>query len=443
MCVATVIISLVVLILSIALFHAEQNVQSGSFEQLIVTLQWAYMWCLDNPYNNIVYEPLTCVGRLLIIALTIVKIAIVAVPAGLLTEGFLTTVGEEKRARELNEYYERIKKSFRRSGNKTLRTYLNGLPNKGGNAFTLLNFVPQHIPVSRLQIRQGLNHKDIFNVCLKYPDLCLKNLADATENPTDEQFVVEMFAKNRPYGCCINRNSKVTIVCPTGFSEVGIGWFGYYLSKLGGFNYVCKSIEADPNELDSFYNLSDEPLYNKMTRAEFTRKDTEALQMLTEKENLREAFLGDLKAVVNKDSWVIILADHQKNEENTIDLHFASALKDSTQTTILDDATYKALYETLSSVVSTEFGMTTIAPSARYPLMKKNLAYRLQGEGIECNTFVLRPSADLININEKKLVVALRMAQVISQQLDEGKGVREEDVKDFASTGFGYMEHIP
>ena len=114
MCVATVIIPLVVLILSVALFHAEQNVQSGSFEQLIVTLQWAYMWCLDNPYNNTVYEPLTCVGRLLIIALAIVKIAIVAVPAGLLTEGFLTAVGEEKRARELNEYYERIKKSFRR-----------------------------------------------------------------------------------------------------------------------------------------------------------------------------------------------------------------------------------------------------------------------------------------------------------------------------------------
>lgn len=78
-----------------------------------------------------------------------------------------------------------LKKSFRRSGNKTLRTYLNGLPNKGGNAFTLLNFVPQHIPVSRLQIRQGLNHKDIFNVCLKYPDLCLKNPADATENPAE------------------------------------------------------------------------------------------------------------------------------------------------------------------------------------------------------------------------------------------------------------------
>ena len=76
-------------------------------------------------------------------------------------------------------------------------------------------------------------------------DLLLKNLADANGNAADEQFVVEMFPKNRPYGCCINRGSKVTIVCSRGFSRVGIGWYGYYLSKLGGFNDVCKSIEVD------------------------------------------------------------------------------------------------------------------------------------------------------------------------------------------------------
>ena len=61
-------------------------------------------------------------------------------------------------------------------------------------------------------------------------------------------------------------------------------------------------------------------------------------------------------------------------------------------------------------------------------------------EGMACNAFVLRPSSHLMNFDTRRMVVALRMAQVISQQLDDGRGVREADVKDFATTGFGYKE---
>lgn len=217
--------------------------------------------------------------------------------------------------------------------------------------------------------------KDIFEVCRRYPDLLLKNLADANGNAADEQFVVEMFPKNRPYGCCINRDSKVTIVCPRGYSRVGIGWYGYYLSKLDGFNYVCKSIEIDPNELDSYYNLSDEPLYNRVPSSEYTSKDTEALKMLEKKKKSRATYFGDIKALADKkDSWVIILADHQKNEENSFDLHF------------------------------------------------------------------VRLSTQFVNFEENKLVVAMRIAQVISRQFDEGKGICADDFKDFATPAFGFAE---
>ena len=46
--------------------------------------------------------------------------------------------------------------------------------------------------------------------------------------------VREMSPINRPYGCCINRNSRVTIVSTSGFDEVGTSWFTYYLAKFGG-----------------------------------------------------------------------------------------------------------------------------------------------------------------------------------------------------------------
>jgi hypothetical protein len=106
----------------------------------------------------------------------------------------------------------------------------------------------------------------------------------------------------------------------------------------------------------------------------------------------------------------------------------------------MDKQRYETFYKEFATVMEAEFALSATPQSARYPLMKNNLAYRLGQEGIAYNAFVLRPSSHLMNFDTKRLVVALRMAQVISQQLDSGKGINEADVKDFATTGFGYKE---
>ena len=118
----------------------------------------------------------------------------------------------------------------------------------------------------------------------------------------------------------------------------------------------------------------------------------------------------------------------------------ASALKDGSQSTVKNTAAYEALYETLATVVADEFGLVCTPQSVRYPLLKKNVAYHLQRKGVEGNIFVLRPSTQLVNFKENKLVVALRMAQVISEQLDGCKGMDRNDVKDFATSAFGFAE---
>ena len=437
--VSGIVLALVTMLFAIALFIAEHSSSPDySFWDALV---WTFVKYVEDP-ADIVSPPVTVLGQVIGTLVGVLGIAIFAVPAGLIGSGLMEAMDENKREKELDEYYDRVRKTFRRNENKALRIYLNSLPDKGAEDILRFNFVPQYTPVTRLQIRQGMDMKDIFEVCRKYPDLLLKNLADANGNAADEQFVVEMFPKNRPYGCCINRGSKVTIVCPRGFSRLGIGWYGYYLSKLGGFNYVCKSIEVDPNELDSYYNLSDEPLYNRMPSSEYTCKDTEALKMIEKKKKSRAAYFGDIKALTDKkDSWVIVLADHQKKDENIFDLHFASALKDGSQSTVKDTVAYEALYETLSAAVADEFGMVCTPKSERYPLKKKNAAYHLQRMGLESNIFVLRLSTQLVNFAENKLVVALRIAQVISRQLDGGKGIERGDVKDFATPAVGFAEN--
>ena len=82
--------------------------------------------------------------------------------------------------------------------------------------------------------------------------------------------------------------------------------------------------------------------------------------------------------------------------------------------------------------------MTSDLHSQRFPLTKNNLGYRLQQKGIVCNAFVIRPSCEVINFDNRRLLIAYRIATVISRQLDGGRGIQPDDVKDFKETGFGY-----
>ena len=438
--VSILLLGIVTMIFAFLLWLAEGRINPdfGLGDALV----WTFVKYVDDP-ADVATAPVTIFGQVVGTMVGILGMAFFAVPAGLIGSGLMDAMDEKKHEEELEEYHKRIHKAFRRASNKSLRSYLNTLPDKGGEALSKLNFVPQYIPVSRLQVRQGIDLKDVFEVCQKFPEFRLKNLAEAVseeENPED-RFVVEHFPLNTSYGCCIDRASHVTIVCPTGFSDVGIGWFSYYLAKLGGFNYISKEIEIDPDELDSFYNMSPEPLYNKKKRAEYTHKDKEAQKIFNEKQKLRKDFLADIKKVTKKqDSWVIIMADHLKNSDNIVDFHFTDNLQDGTQPTVKDREKFRTLYEKFSATMKEELSLNSELGSKRYPLLKKNLAYRLQAEGVESNAFVLRPSSSLMNFNAKKLVIAFRMAQVISIVLDNEKGIDTDSAKDLATPAFGYVE---
>ena len=47
-----------------------------------------------------------------------------------------------------------------------------------------------------------------------------------------------------------------------------------------------------------------------------------------------------------------------------------------------------------------------------------------------------------MNFDDRKLLIAFRMAQFISEQLDGNKGITDNDVKDLKETGFGFKERI-
>ena len=125
---------------------------------------------------------------------------------------------------------------------------------------------------------------------------------------------------------------------------------------------------------------------------------------------------------------------------NQYDFHLANSKKDGSASTVRDQQQYEQLLQAFDQMMQSEYQLTTSLHSQRFPLTKNNLGYKLQRDGICSNTFVLRPSCDIINFQNAKLLYAFRIAQLLSEQLDGNRGIQDDDVKDFKETGFGYKE---
>lgn len=416
-------LAVITIVLSFILFLLEHDKNPEMLGNGWRSIVWSFAKYIGDP-GLIVDEPVvTTGGKIISFLVGILGIAIFAVPIGLLSSGFSEAIEQAQRTTELKDFRQRLTKAFHRSGNKSLREYLESLPDKGGDGFKTLNIVPQNIPVSKLQVRQGLKMDDIIETCNEFGEFRIKNLTVALgdEELAADRFVVEHFPLNRKYGCYLPRQSKVTVVCTTSWDEVGIGWFAYYIAKMGGFNYISKEVEADMSEPDSFFNLTP--------------------QKPEEQSENRKSFIEDLNKVVAETNWVIIIAEHLKTSTNPTDFHFADAKKGGTDSTVNDQEVYQHFIVCFSDAMKEEFGLSTMSRSPRYPLLKKNLGYAIREKHKNVNVFVLRPSSELMNFNTRKLAIAYRMAQLISEQLDGGRGMTDTDMADLKKGGFGYKEN--
>ena len=412
-------ITVITVILSFLLYLVEHTANPEVMGDGWKSIVWAFAKYLGDP-GKIADMPLvTPAGQVLAFIIGLMGIAFFAVPIGLLSSGFTEAIEKNTHASELDGFHKKMRLAFRRAGNKSLREYLDTQLEGGGERFKRLNFVPQRVPVSKLQVRQGMTIDDVIETCNEFEEFRLKNLTSALsdEELAADRFVVEHFPLNRPYGYYCPRGSKVTIVCTSSWDEVGIGWFTYYLAKMGGFNYISREIKPESDEPDSYFNLAANPTESSLEH--------------------RLAFLHD----VTEDAdvrWVILFVEHAKNSANPSDFHFADHLKNGTASTVVDTEEYKRFSDSFASLMKEEFSLETSAPSKRYPLLKKNLGYTIRNEHPDTNVFVLRPSSELMNFNTRKLAIAYRMALLISEHFDDGRGMSDEDWADLKATGIGY-----
>ena len=438
---SVVILIVITLFVALLMWWAEcgKNPEFGFVDALV----WNFVKYVGDP-AEVSEPPITGLGKFMGTLVGVLGIAIFAVPAGLIGSGLIDAMNDEKRENELQELRGRIRKAFLRDSNKALNNYLKEHSEDDGWKLGKedLYFVPQEIPVYKMQARQNMDLKDIIDCCKKFPEIRLKNVAQAKAE-ADARFVVEYVPlTDAKYGCFIDRGSKVTIVSTSSYAEKGTGWFTYYLAMLGGFNYLSKDIEVDYDDQDPYFNMNSEPLHD-MKKEEEHEKNSKAIDKIKEKQKYRDAFFSDLeKCCQGDDSWVIIMKHHLKSKVDSHDFHFNWSKKDGKECTVTDLATYEQLTADFAKTMEQEFKMTTACSSDLYALKYnerlKNVAYFIREKKPNVNVLVLRPASDVMNMDERKLVIAYRLARLISQRLDNSRGPLLDDVIDLQRLDFAF-----
>jgi voltage-gated potassium channel len=211
-----------------------------------------------------------------------------------------------------------------------------------------------------------------------------------------------VFFENTDYGCCINRNSKIIIVFTSSYAEAATGHFAYYLAKMGGFNYVSKEIEVNPNAPVSYYNIPGEDACPNL-----------------------KAFLDDIKTLApTKDSWVIFILSASGGQEPVYPtlFHYIYGAKkgdegyDDKNLTIIDTISFENMYQDLSNVLLKKYDFESDKHRYHAGTSPKNVARKING-GVDRNAFTVRIAWSVTCWDFRYLEIAKHMADKFNKHL--------------------------
>ena len=383
------------LVLALIFYVVEHIAQPEEYKNPWDAFVWAITRYIGDPGKFAGKGPVTLTGRYIDTFIGILKILIFAVPAGLIANGFGMAYEEEKRQKELEEYGNRLRTAFRR---------------RKANANMPYRTVPAFWSVTSLQAKKGLDTKDIIDAVNKAEDFRLRNLAGSM--PIEEQqdrLVVELFPLNRPYGSFIDRDSDITIVCPTAVTEAGCGNFAFHLALFGGFNYVSRELDAHPDAHFSYYNIP--------------------------KDASEDPYIGQFKAdILSLNSkWVIFVTAAVDRQPMC---HFIYGAKkgdttyDDPDITVKDIDAFKAVSARLAET------MKTYDVESVWSDRAGNSSMYIGRHVGDVNAFTLRLSYKTLLWHPDKMNIALDAAKAILATLELSRPFKEMD--EWKRAGEGY-----
>ncbi|MBR3877060.1 MAG: ion transporter [Bacteroidaceae bacterium] len=381
---------IVTLMLSFVLYFYEHSAQPDVYNNGFKSVLWAFTQYIGDPGGFADTPPVTFTGRMIACIIGLLGIALFAVPAGLIGSGFSEAIEEEKHEKKIKQNTEKLKNAFERKLDRP----------------TGFQIIPQHLSLCDIQARVGLKLDDIIDAVEESKKFRLVNLAvtQTIEERPQDKLAVEHFIVNRPYGCCIDRGSRITIVSSISFIEPSAGNFSYYVAMIGGFNYISREL-GEMRPFRSFYkfdNANDVP-----GLAEYM----EDLNRLTARE----------------DAWIVSLlpASGANEPSYPTQIHFTAGGNSGNEDfvtnapTVLDKDLFKGLFDDAAEVFASEFGLGT--DFQRYhgdslngdKLFTNKLSYVAT-----LNSFAIRIAWSVILWDSRRIAVAKKLAELLAKHVE-------------------------
>lgn len=398
---------IVTLMLSFVLFFYEHTAQPEVYNNGMRSVVWAFAQYIGDPGGFADTPPITLIGRLIACIIGILGIALFAVPAGLIGAGFSEAMDKELHKEITDKNIEKLKRAFERKLDRP----------------TGFQVVPQHLSICDIQARMGMKTDDIFDAvensnCFRLINLATTQTID--EHPQDK-LAIEHFIVNRPYGCYIDRGSKITIVSPSSLTDPCIGNFSYYLALIGGFNYISREI-GELRPYRSYYSFTDRH---------------------NQEENL-PLYMEDLENLTSREgSWTLtpLVASGANEPAYPTTFHFSAggAKGDERfegENLIVEDmSAYKTLFDDLSAELESKFAMTS--DHQRYHnVTTQNLFARKFSEGRGSkNNIILRIAWSACLWDSRRIAIAKTIADSLNRHFE---GEHKEYNTDLKAKHCGY-----
>ena len=380
----------VTVMLSFVLFFYEHAAQPDVYDNGLRSVVWAFAQYVGDPGGFADTPPITFAGRLIACIIGLLGIALFAVPAGLIGAGFSEAMEEELHKEIIDANSEKLNRAFERKLDRP----------------TGFQIVPQHLSICDIQARMGMKVDDIFDVVEAAKNFRLINLAvtqTIDEHPQDK-LAVETFIVNRPYGCCIDRGSKITIISPSSLADPCIGNFSYYLALIGGFNYISREI-GEVRPYKSYFSFADR--YNQEQNLPLYMED---LERLTSREG--SWTLTTLVASgANEPSYPTIFhfgvggakGDERFEGENLI---------------VKDMKAYKAFYDDVTAELESKFDMTSDHQRYHNTAVANLFVHKFaEGKGSQ-NNVILRIAWSACLWDMRRIAIAKTLADALNRHFE-------------------------
>ena len=400
-------LTIITLILSFILFFVEHEAQPEVYNNGWTSVLWAFAQYIGDPGGFADTPPITITGRIIACIIGVLGIAIFAVPAGLIGSAFSEVMEKDERKEKSEGWAERLHLAFERKLDRP----------------TGFQIVPRYVSIVEIQARLGLKENEILDAVAisdKFRLINLSSTATPEEKVTD-LLAVEHFPVNTVYGQCIDRHSKVTIFSPSNIVDPIIGWWAYYLAKIGGFNYVSREV-GETRPYNSFYLYKNDGTIG------------------------REECMADLNRLVDsEDKWVfsILAASGGSEPAYPTQFHFTYGAKKGDETyddpniTLNDIPSFDALYKEFAALLETNYSLS--ADCQRYHT-NASAAYFARHLEHKVNAVALRVAWSVTVRDARAIQIAQSLAQSINRNINRTDNPDAPELKIKAIGYEGYKD---